>query len=106
MVGKILAWVMGIVITLLYASATMSGIGNLTGMIGLAEAMGLAITWIGWLWLVFGVALPVIVFLLALLIGRGRSAVQRLLVLAAGLCAVAAVQLEVLLLVPTSSFVG
>jgi len=53
---------------------------------------------------VLGVALPVAAFVVALLIGRGRRAGARLLVLAAGIAAVAAIQLEVMHLVPQSSF--
>lgn len=73
-------------------------------MPNMAEVMGLGITAVGWFWLWFGVVMPVVVFGVALVLGRGRGAALRLLVLAAGLCVVAAVQLEVALLVPQSTW--
>jgi hypothetical protein len=48
--------------------------------------------------------MPVVVYVLSLVIGRGRSAALRLLVIAAGLGVVAVVQLEVMHLVPQSGF--
>jgi hypothetical protein len=66
--------------------------------------MGLGITPSGWFWLGFGVLMPVVVYVLSLVIGRGRSAALRLLVIAAGLGVVAVVQLEVMHLVPQSGF--
>lgn len=98
------AWIAGILIALLYVYTVVAAVGSLTGLPRMGEAMGVVITGTGWFWLWFGVALPVVVFALALVIGRRRPAWQRLLVLAAGLCLVGAVQLEVMHLVPQSSF--
>lgn len=104
MAGRIAAWTAAVLITVLYAYTVVAAVGNLTGLPGMADAMGLTMTAVGWFWLWFGVLLPVVVFGLALLAGRGRRAGLRILVLATGLCVVAAVQLEVLHLVPQSSF--
>lgn len=104
MVGRIVAWGIGLLLTGLYASTVVSSAGNLVLLPQMAESMGLGITPTGWFWLGFGVLMPVAVYALALVIGRRRSAALRLLVLAAGLGVVAAVQLEVMHLVPQSGF--
>lgn len=103
---RIVAWTLGALLTALYVYTVIAAVGNIVLLPRMASSMGLGITGTGWFWLVFGVLLPVAVYVLALLIGRGRSAAARLLVIAAGLCLVAAVQLEVLHLVPQSSFFG
>ena len=104
MAGRIAAWVLGILITGLYGYTVVAGVGNLILLPQMGGAMGLGISPLGWFWLVFGVALPVIVYALALVIARRRRAALRILVLAAGICLVSAVQLEVMVLVPQSSF--
>jgi hypothetical protein len=106
MARRIIAWTAGALLVALYAYTVIAAIGNVVLLPQMASSMGLGITGAGWFWLAFGVALPVLVLALALLIGRGRTAGPRLLVVAAGLCLVAAVQLEVLHLVPQSSFFG
>lgn len=102
--GALVAWIVGVLLTLLYAYTVVAAVGNLVMLPRMGAAIGYGITPVGWWWLGFGVALPVIAYALALLFGRRRSAPLRLLVLAVGLCAVAAVQLEIMHLVPQSSF--
>lgn len=104
MAGRVSAWVAGVLLTVLYAYMVVAAIGNLVGLQQMGGAIGLELTGIGWFWLLLGVGLPVLILLLALLIGRKRRAGARLLVLAAGLALAAAVQLEVMHLVPQSSF--
>lgn len=104
MAGRITAWVVGLLLTGLYVYTVVASIGNLVLLPQMATAMGLGIAPVGWFWLCFGVLLPPVVFALALVIARGRTAALRVLVLAAGLGLVAAVQLEVMHLVPQSSF--
>lgn len=104
MVGRIIAWVAGLLLIGLYASAAVAAVGNAIMLPEMAGSLGLGISVSGWFWLVFGIALPVFVLALALLLGRGRTAAMRVLLLAAGIGLVAAVQLEVLHLVPQSSF--
>jgi len=104
MAGRIAAWTIGAALIALYAWLAVAAVGNIVGLWQMAEALGLGMTPIGWFWLSFGVGLPVVVLALALLLGRRRGAGARLLVLAAGLALVAAVQLEVLHLVPRAGF--
>ncbi|WP_125100317.1 hypothetical protein [Leucobacter chromiireducens] len=104
MVARIAWWGAGLLIAVLYVHATVTGIGNLTGMLGLAGALGMGLSAGGWLWLVFGIAMPVLVFVAALLLGRKRGGGTRILLLMAGIAVVAVVQLDVMHLIPESSY--
>lgn len=104
MAARIFTWALGIVLTVLYAYGVVTGVGNLLGISEMAALLDLTVTAAGWFWLVFGIALPLVGFAVALLVARGRAGGQRVLILATGLAVVAAVQLEVLHLVPQSSF--
>ncbi|MGD9606511.1 MAG: hypothetical protein AB7V10_03410 [Leucobacter sp.] len=101
---RIASWVLGVLLGLVYVYLVVAAVGNVIGIVEMSGLLGLELGAIGWFWLVLGVALPVAAFVVALLIGRGRRAGARLLVLAAGIAAVAAIQLEVMHLVPQSSF--
>ena len=104
MTRMIVSWTAGVLVTLLYVYMVVAAVGNLTMLPQMAASLEVEMTPVGWAWLGFGVALPVVVFVLALLIGRKRSAGARILVLAAGICLAAAVQLEVMHLVPQTSY--
>jgi len=104
MAGKVATWGIGGLVTLLYVYLVVAGIGNLLGLTEMSALLGLSLTGAGWFWVLFGIALPAVGFAVALLIARGKSDAMRVLVLATGLAVVAAVQLEVLHLVPQSSF--
>ncbi len=100
MVRRIVPWAIGAILTGLYGYALVAPVGNLLYL----PQVGFAVTPIGWFWLVLGVALPVVVYAIALWAGRGRSAGRRLTALAAGVAVLALLQLEMLLLVSTSSY--
>lgn len=102
MVGRFAPWIVGVLITALYAVALIGPIGNLIGV----PQLGLSITPVGWFWLLAGVLLPLLAYAIALWVGRGRTPTARLLVLGTGLAVVAALQLEMQLLVQTSTFFG
>lgn len=103
-----MAWATGVVLTGLYAFMVVAAVGNLTQLPEMAGQLGLTVNAIGWFWLWFGVLLPVLGFLIAVLIvvlvARRRSWGTRLLIIATGLACVAAVQLEVSLLVQPTAF--
>ncbi|MFA5606566.1 MAG: hypothetical protein WDA07_05195 [Leucobacter sp.] len=104
MVGRISAWVVGVLITGLYIVTIVAAFGNLLMFPQMAAAGGFEVSAPGWWRLGLGVALPVIVYVVALVLARKRKATTRLLVLLAGLALVSAVQLEVNLLLPQSGF--
>lgn len=104
MTRRIVAWAVFALIVVLYASAVVAAVGNIVLMPQLAAQLGLGVNAVGWFWLVFGIALPVVGFVLAWLFGRGRSGGMRLLFFAAGLCLVAVVQIDVMHTIPQASF--
>lgn len=104
MARRIVAWVLGLLIAALYASAVITALGNLRGIPEMASFFGASVPATGWFWLWFGVVMPILVFGIALVLGHRRRAASRLLLLVAGLCLVSAIQLEVLHFVPQSSF--
>ncbi|SJN09526.1 hypothetical protein FM113_06500 [Leucobacter sp. 7(1)] len=104
MAQRILSWAAGVALVGLYVYATITGVGNLTGMLGLSGALGMGLSVSGWLWLIAGVLLPIIVLAGALLLGRGRGAWARILLLAAGIAAVAVLQIDLMHVIPESSY--
>ena len=102
--GKIIAWLLFVVLTGLFAFMVVAAIGNLTQLPDMARQLGLSVNALGWFWLWFGVALPVLGYVVALFVGRRRRGGSRLLIIATALACVAAVQLEVSLVVPPTSF--
>lgn len=80
-VSRIVVWV---VFALLYAYPLFEGISNLIALPPFYDANGIggAVPW--WL-LIIGVAAPVLLYLAALWIGRGRELFARTLLLAVGL---------------------
>lgn len=106
MTRRIVTWMVWAIVTALYGYMVVAAVGNLMLLPEMVATIGLNLTGAGWFWLIFGVALPPIAYVLSLLAARRGSASVRLLALATGLCVVAAVQLEIALLVPQSSFFG
>ncbi|CAG7597652.1 hypothetical protein ACFPZL_07055 [Leucobacter soli] len=102
--ARIAAWAWGIVLILCYVLVTVNAVGNLTGMHGIGEALGGGLSRAGWFWLILGIVLPVAALAIALLLGRGRRAGVRLLLLLAGIAVISAFQFEILLLVPQYTY--
>lgn len=104
MLKLISAWAAGLLLGLLYLYAIVAGIGNFVGVTGMSSALGTELTGSGRFWLVIGLVMPAVVFVLALLLGRRRSAGIRILLLAAGVALVAVWQIDVMHVVPNSSY--
>lgn len=90
-VATIVLW---IVFAALYAYPLFEGISNLVALPPYYDSLGIggAVPW--WL-LAIGIAAPVLLFLAALWIGRGRELFPRALILAVGLAATNALALSV-----------
>ncbi|WP_241095385.1 MULTISPECIES: hypothetical protein [unclassified Leucobacter] len=99
-----IVWTIGGLVTLMYGYAVVAAVGNLLGIPGIAAALGLGVSAAGWAWLSLGVALPVLVYVVALVISRRRPGWARILLLATGLCVVAVLQLDIMHVIPQSSF--
>lgn len=89
--SRVIVW---IVFGLLYAYPLFEGISNLIALPAYYDAAGLAGA-IPWWLLVIGIAAPVLLYLAALWIGRGRELFPRALILAVGLAATNALFLSV-----------
>jgi hypothetical protein len=80
---------------LFYAYDVWEAVGNLVGLNLLAQSLDTQLSGFGWAVLIFGVVLPVLVYALAYWLGRNRAFGVQALTLLVGLCAVAAVSLDV-----------
>lgn len=90
------AWIAGLAIVVLYVYATIAALGNFFGMSDIVRsALGL----MPWTLLILQVVAPAIALAVALILSRGRSAGMRVLLLATGICAAAAIQLEIMHLI-------
>ncbi|MFC5338685.1 hypothetical protein [Leucobacter denitrificans] len=94
--GRIIAWVVGVLLVGLYGYATVAAIGNLMGM---STYLGAVLGPFPWVLLGVAIAIPAIALGVALLLARGRGAGVRLLMIAAGLCVTAAIHLEIMHLI-------
>lgn len=99
-------WVVWVAIAGLYLYALVASIGNFWGMNSVAQKLTGSLSTSGVVWLTAGVVLPLISFGIAVLLGRNRSRPQKLLMLAAGICLLAVMQLNIMHLVPNSSYFG
>jgi hypothetical protein len=96
--GRVATIVVAIVFALLYGYALLQAISNLIGLPGVYELYGIAGS-VPWPLLVLGVALPPVLFVAALLLGRKRALTTRGLIFAAGLGTTNALALSLVTLV-------
>ncbi|PJJ55250.1 hypothetical protein [Compostimonas suwonensis] len=90
-------WLVGAVAAvfgLFYAYDVWEAVGNLVGVTSGAAGLGTSVSPVGWIVLIGGLLLPVVVFVLAVWLGRGRATLPRAGILFAGLCLVAALSLS------------
>lgn len=80
---------------LCFAYAVWNAIGNLVATVQTAGDLGLALNGLGWFLWLFAAALPVLVWALALAIGRRRAPHELALVMLTGLALVAVFWLDV-----------
>ncbi|MGO3832684.1 MAG: hypothetical protein ACTJGT_01850 [Microbacteriaceae bacterium] len=99
-------WVGCIAVIGLYAYAISAAVGNWIGMDQLATILADGLSDIGRVWLVVGVAVPSLTLLVSLLIGVGKKRSTKLLLMVAGLTVVAVLQLDMMHLVPTTTYLG
>ena len=90
--------------TLLFGYQLWTGIGNALVFPQFAASIGLAVNANGWFWITVQIALPVIVAALALLIARKRGALVRGVMLLAGVALVSVALIDIMHLVPNTSY--
>ncbi len=83
---------------LFYAYDAWEAVGNVIGISTLASSLDTTISVLGWVVLSIGIAVPIVVFLVAFRIGRGRDLLAQVLVYLAGLGVVAVVSLTIVAL--------
>ncbi|MCJ1700966.1 hypothetical protein MT356_14690 [Rathayibacter festucae] len=94
------------VFALFFAWDVWEGIGNLVGLRTYAATLGTDLNGTGWTVLLLGLALPVVCFVLALVLGRRRGLLARTGLLFAALCLSAALSLDVQLILGFESLVS
>ncbi|MEO7122084.1 MAG: hypothetical protein ABI400_02990 [Lacisediminihabitans sp.] len=91
-------WAVAVFFAILYSYAFWEGIGNAVGVPqSVWASYHLGISAVGWVLLSIGVLLSPAVFVVCLLLSRGRGLIVRALVYAAGLCVVSAVMASLLI---------
>lgn len=80
---------------LFYAYDVWEAIGNLVGLGSAAAALGTSFSAFGWTVLIVAILMPIVVFGLAVWLGRGRRVPVQALLLAAGLCLSAVLSLDI-----------
>lgn len=98
------SWLLGSLLAALYVYATVAAIGNWIGMREIASSLSGGLSPSGIVWLSCGVVLPPLALTGALVAGRKKPALQRLLLLVLGLSLVAVMSLNILHLIPTTSY--
>lgn len=80
---------------LFFAYDTWEAVGNLVGLNLAAQGLDTQLSGAGWALLIGGVLLPVLVYVAAFRLGRGRTAVARVVLFLVGLCLVAVLTLDI-----------
>jgi hypothetical protein len=93
-VGRVTAWVLAIVFAVLFVAPLFQAVSDL---IAYPQYVGGRTPW--WL-LILAVVAPPVLYGAGLWLGRGRTAVQRTILLGAGLCAANAVTISGIALAP------
>lgn len=101
---RILTWLVAIILVGLYVYAVVAAVGNWIGIAGYAEALAGGLSAAGVAWLTLGVAIPVVALIVSILVGRKRSGSMRILILLLGLSLTAAMQLNIMHVIPTTSY--
>jgi hypothetical protein len=87
-----------VIFALFYAYDVWEAVSNVASIAGVYELFGLDPADAPWWLLVIGVLVPVVVYAAALLLGRGRGPIARLLILVVGLAVVAVLSLDIVAL--------
>ena len=87
---------LAVVFGLFYAYDAWEGVGNLVGVNLAAQSLDTQVSGLGWTVLIAGVVMPVLVFALAFWMGRKHTALVQAIMLFVGLCLVAALSLDIL----------
>jgi len=93
-----LALTLAIVFGLFYAYDVWEAIGNIVGVSLAAQSLDTTLSGFGWVVLLWGMAMPAVVFAVAFWMGRRRAAAVQALLYLVGLTVVAALSLDLFVL--------
>lgn len=96
--GRVATIVVAVVFAVLYGYALLQAVSNLIALPDVYAQLGINGS-VPWPLLVVGVVIPPVLFVVAVLLGRGRTLTNRALILAAGLGATNAIFLSLVTLV-------
>ena len=91
-----LSWSIAVLFGLFFAYDVFEAVGNLVGILGTANSIGVPVLPLGWVILIGGLLLPVAAFAIAFRTGRDRSLGEQAVRYLVALCVVAALSLSVL----------
>lgn len=83
---------------LFYVYDVWEAIGNLVGLTLTAQSLDTQLSGFGWTVLIFAVLMPLLVFAIAFVIGRRRSAGVQAVIFFVGLCLVAVLSIDILVM--------
>jgi len=86
------------IFALFYAYDVWEAIGNLVGLNQQAQTLGTQLSGFGWIVLIGAIVLPVVVYIVAYRIGRNRAFGVQALTLLVGLCLVAVLSIDILVI--------
>lgn len=104
--STVMFWVVTTLVLGLFVYSVSAAVGNWIGMAALADLLADGLAPAGIAWLTVGVSIPVVFLVLALLLGRSRERSTKLLILFLGLALVAVMQLNIMHLIPTTTYLG
>ncbi|GAA3870786.1 hypothetical protein GCM10022381_12400 [Leifsonia kafniensis] len=83
---------------LFYVYDMWEAIGNLVGLNLTAQSLDTQLSGFGWTVLIFAVLMPLLVFTIAFVVGRRRSAGAQAVIFFVGLCLVAVLSIDILVM--------
>jgi len=97
-VGRTPAWLavtLAVLFGLFYAYDVWEAVGNIVGLSRNAQSLDTQLSGFGWTVLIGAIVMPVLLFVAAFWLGRSRAPLGQALLYIVGLCASAAVSLDV-----------
>lgn len=101
-----LAMVLAVVFGLFFAYDAWEALGNLLGMLSLADTLGLSMNALGWIVLIGALVLPVALFAVAFWAAHTRGPLQQIALYLAALAVSAAIYLDIYTVFGPASLLG
>lgn len=106
MMRRVIRWLILGLFGLLFAYDVWEAVSNFIGIYAQGLPFGLVLTVSGWIFLLFAVVAPIILFVLATIFSRKTSAVAGLVIFTLALMVSAVATLDITLVVPLTLLLG